>query len=70
MLSEEKGEYQHPLQSNLTDIPKFTSKEKSGDYSPYSYSRIASIQHILKAGESVPSCSKRKIPSGNLIQSG
>jgi len=70
MLSEEKGEYQHPLRSNLTDLPKFTSTEKPGDFSPCSYSRIASIKHALKEGESVPSCSKRKIPTGNLKQSG
>lgn len=28
MLSEEKGEYQHPLRSNLTDLPKFTVPPK------------------------------------------
>jgi len=51
MLSEYKGEFQHRFclkRYKKLYVPKFTCKEKSGAYSVYSYSRIASIEHLMR----------------------
>ena len=47
MLSEYKGEFQHRFRSKQIYLPKFTSREKSGGYSVYSYFRMVSIERVL-----------------------